>query len=459
VDVLSIAAGNNNIGNVDVVTLPALPAGTNNIGDVDVLSSALPTGAATSAAQATGNTALAGIQTAVEALDNAVAGSELQVDVVAALPAGNNNVGDVDVASIAAGNNNIGDVDVASVVPGTGATSLGKAEDAAHTTGDVGAMALAVRRDANTTLAGTDGDYAPLQVNADGSLKVAITAGAGSGGTSATDDAAFTVASGSGTPVMGMLDDTSPDVVDEGDVGVARMTPYRSLHVNLRDASGNELSVGAQYAEDAAHADANQLMMAGAVRRDSPTSSTATDGDNATLTTDTEGRMWVNAGQVAHDAAVAGRPVHTAGVATSSEQTAVASGDVVYSSHTLSGKQLTQPYSTRPNFWRYAAPAGGLVNTTGVTAKAAPPAGSRNCITSIQVMNTHQTTSTEIEVRDGAAGTVLWRGWAQAGGGGAAANLPVPICGTNTTLIEIAEVTTTATNGVLVNMQGYVSAD
>lgn len=38
---------------VDVTRLPALPAGTNNIGDVDVLSSALPTGAATSAKQDT----------------------------------------------------------------------------------------------------------------------------------------------------------------------------------------------------------------------------------------------------------------------------------------------------------------------------------------------------------------------------------------------------------------------
>ena len=36
-DILSIAAGDNNIGNVDIVTLPALAAGTNNIGDVDVL--------------------------------------------------------------------------------------------------------------------------------------------------------------------------------------------------------------------------------------------------------------------------------------------------------------------------------------------------------------------------------------------------------------------------------------
>ena len=43
VDILSIAAGDNNIGNVDVVTLPALAAGTNNIGDVDVLSIAAGT--------------------------------------------------------------------------------------------------------------------------------------------------------------------------------------------------------------------------------------------------------------------------------------------------------------------------------------------------------------------------------------------------------------------------------
>lgn len=38
VTVSSIAAGDNNIGNVDVVTLPSIPAGTNNIGDIDVLS-------------------------------------------------------------------------------------------------------------------------------------------------------------------------------------------------------------------------------------------------------------------------------------------------------------------------------------------------------------------------------------------------------------------------------------
>src|SRR3990167_1626322 len=47
VDVLTIAAGDNNIGNVDVVTLPALVAGTANIGDVDVLT--LPAGSVAAA--------------------------------------------------------------------------------------------------------------------------------------------------------------------------------------------------------------------------------------------------------------------------------------------------------------------------------------------------------------------------------------------------------------------------
>jgi hypothetical protein len=43
VQVSSIAAGNNNIGDVDVASLPALPAGNNNIGDVDIASIAAGT--------------------------------------------------------------------------------------------------------------------------------------------------------------------------------------------------------------------------------------------------------------------------------------------------------------------------------------------------------------------------------------------------------------------------------
>lgn len=74
VDILSIAAGDNNIGNVDIVTLPALAAGTNNIGDVDVLT--------------------------IAAGDNNIG----NVDLASAIPAGTNAIGkllpnDIDVTA------------------------------------------------------------------------------------------------------------------------------------------------------------------------------------------------------------------------------------------------------------------------------------------------------------------------------------------------------------------------
>lgn len=56
------------------------------------------------------------------------------------------------------------DVDVISVVPGTGATNLGKAEDGAHTSADVGVMMLGVRTDTTAAKSDTDGDYEPIQV-------------------------------------------------------------------------------------------------------------------------------------------------------------------------------------------------------------------------------------------------------------------------------------------------------
>ena len=45
-----------------------------------------------------------------------------------------------------------------------------KAEDAAHTSGDVGVMALCVRRDTAATSATTDGDYNPCQTDASGRM-------------------------------------------------------------------------------------------------------------------------------------------------------------------------------------------------------------------------------------------------------------------------------------------------
>lgn len=60
-------------------------------------------------------------------------------------------------------------VTVSSMVPGTGATSLGKAEDDAHASGDVGVMALGVRQNSAAAL-GANGDYMPFIVDANGAL-------------------------------------------------------------------------------------------------------------------------------------------------------------------------------------------------------------------------------------------------------------------------------------------------
>jgi len=82
-------------------------------------------------------------------LAGAVSGTEMQVDVVAALPAGTNNIGDVDILSIAAGDNNIGNVDVATSALPTGASTL--AEQQTQTThlstiaGDTTAIETAIQ--------------------------------------------------------------------------------------------------------------------------------------------------------------------------------------------------------------------------------------------------------------------------------------------------------------------------
>jgi len=156
------------------------------------------------------------IKVSVEKLDNCISsGNELQVDVVAALPAGTNNIGDVDIASaLPAGDNNIGNVDIASAIP-AGDNNIGNvdiassvaltvnlgatdnavlddiaqkvgdvetavqvldniviAEDTAHSSGDSGVMALAVHQTTSSSL-GANGDYTPLSVTSTQHLRTA----------------------------------------------------------------------------------------------------------------------------------------------------------------------------------------------------------------------------------------------------------------------------------------------
>lgn len=82
----------------------------------------------------------------------------------------------------------------------------------------------------------TDGDVGPLQVDANGNLKVAIISGAGSGGTAAADDADFTAGTTNGTPAMGVYE-SSPTSVTDGDLGTVGITATRALRVSPEGAA------------------------------------------------------------------------------------------------------------------------------------------------------------------------------------------------------------------------------
>lgn len=75
--------------------------------------------------------------------------------------------------------------------------------------------------------------------NANTALRVNVVAGS-AGGPSKVDDAAFTVATDSVAPIGYMADQTSPDSVNEGDVGIPRMLLNRIPLAALWDAAGNE---------------------------------------------------------------------------------------------------------------------------------------------------------------------------------------------------------------------------
>lgn len=109
---------------------------------------------------------------------------KLHVSVQDALPAGTNGIGKLTANSGVT----IGAVELAAaqtlatvttlsgtttLTPGTGATNLGKAEDAGHTTGDVGVFVLGVRNDTLADVTNTTADYSQQSTDIKGRVMVA----------------------------------------------------------------------------------------------------------------------------------------------------------------------------------------------------------------------------------------------------------------------------------------------
>ena len=116
------------------------------------------------------------------------------------------------------------------------------------------------------------------------------------------------------------------------------------------------------------------------------------------------------------------------------------------------GSQIVKPYAFGSKDWRYAAAAGGIVNTAAVAIKAAAGAGVRNALTAIQISNAHASVATEVTVSDGA--TVIWCNHLAAGTR-MSVDFPTPLLGTANTALNVACATTGA--AVYINAQGYTT--
>jgi hypothetical protein len=331
----------------------------------------------------------------------------------------------ISVAAIAAGDNNIGNVDIVSLPAST--NTLEVVGDAAHDAAAAGNPVLIGGYASATEPADTsaDGDAAQLWLlrsgllpttmrdsvgdsamdDANNALRVNVVAGGAAGGTSTADDADFTAGTTAGTSIQGVYE-SSPTSVTDGDLGTVGITQTRALKVSIasggiagvvedavaagaeegimvlavrRDAASSGVSADGdfaalsvtsdgslrvsgssgttQYTEDGASAGAEALCLMGAVRRDTAASSSGTDGDYSTINVDASGRVHVNVGALpastntievvgdaAHDAAAAGNPVLNGAYASAAAPTDVsADADAVRLWALRSGALAVQP--------------------------------------------------------------------------------------------------------------------
>src|SRR5574340_93359 len=177
---------------------------------------------------------------------------------------------------------------------------------------------------------------------------------AGSGGTSATDKGVFTASTTLGTPAMGAMDDVASSTCGEDQACITRMTANRAIHVNLRDALGNELSIGGgtQYAQGTVATDTDTMNMMGCERADTAAAQTGViNGDRANCLVDATQRLYTHVGTI------------DGGTITTITNPVAVTGTFW---------QATQPVSNAGTFAVQAAPSGIWTVQPGNAANTAP---------------------------------------------------------------------------------------
>lgn len=405
-----------------------------------------------------------------------VTGKRVPVKVGEALPAGTNNIGDVDVLTMPAitgtvtANAGTGTlaVSAASLPLPTGASTLAeqqtqttslqliddivRSEDEPSADAHKGAVVLFRRTATPGNTSGADLDYEVPQMSA-GRLWV-----------SATVDAALPA----GTAAIGKLAANSG--VDIGDVDVLTLP-----NVTLAAGTNTNEVVG-----DAAHdavAAGNPLLQGGYASAAAPAAVSA-DGDAvrawrllngaaATVLTaagaliggDAANGLDVDVtrvtgtvtvgGVAAHDAAISGSPSRVAGRARTSDYTAVANDDTTDILTDTVGKQIVLPYAIPENF--VSGLTAAITGTAATSVIATPGASIRNYITNVLVTNSHATVGTVVELLDNT--TAIYRGYAAPAGGGFSLTFPVPLKCTANVAFQAQNITTSS--NTYVSASGY----
>ena len=175
-------------------------------------------------------------------------------------------------------------------------------EDAAHVSGAKGPAVLTRRIDTAATSAGTDGDYSTL--NTDGSGRVWVNVGATS----------ITPAAGS---ITKNEDDAHASLDDGVEVLTVRTDAAASSagtdgdYATLNSDSTGRLWTTGTVLEDVAETAGGQGSASLSVRRDTPASSAGTTGDYATLNTDANGLLYAAAKITAQDIEANGNSLYT----------------------------------------------------------------------------------------------------------------------------------------------------
>lgn len=195
------------------------------------------------------------------------------------------------------------------------------AEDSAHASGDIGNFILAVRNDTEGSLAGADGDYAPLQVDALGRLRVNADINVNNDFVYAEDSAAS-----SGDLAAAILlvrqDTLATSTSADGDYGHFKSTSLGELYTHDASANASLDAIEADadsirqelealsHLEDSAHVSGDAGIMSLAVRNDAGTSLVSANGDYAPLSLDANGNLRI-AGSISIASQFAEDSAHT----------------------------------------------------------------------------------------------------------------------------------------------------